>query len=102
VSALWCCPRGGGEVPKGFDLWCSAGKTARVWLQGDGGSIKPGEALILLPPQSNRSAESPVADMAPLRHALIDANIGHVNLVVCESDYAALKRGIEHLPPMPQ
>jgi hypothetical protein len=26
-------------------------------------------------------------------------NTGHVNLVVCEADYKALKRGIEHLPP---
>jgi len=40
--------------------------------------------------------------MATLRRALIDANTGHVNLVVCERDYAALKRGIGHLPPMPQ
>ena len=89
-------------MPKGFDLWCSAGKTGRVWLQGDGGSIKPGEALVLLLPQSKGPAEGPVAHMAPLRRALIDANTGHVNLVVCESDYAALKRGIGHLPPMPQ
>jgi hypothetical protein len=36
--------------------------------------------------------------MAPL----IDDNEGHVDLVVCESDYHAFKRGIEHLPPMPQ
>jgi hypothetical protein len=27
---------------------------------------------------------------------------GQVNVVVCESDYRALKRGIEHLPPPPQ
>jgi hypothetical protein len=46
-----------GEVamPKGFDLRCGAGKTARVWLQGN-------------------------------------------NVIVCETDYRALKRGIEHLP----
>jgi hypothetical protein len=79
---------GGDEVPKGFDLRCSAGKTASVWLQGDGGSIKPGEALVLLPPPSNETAESLVAYMVPLRHALIDGNKGHVNLVVCESDQA--------------
>ena len=60
------------------------------------------KALVLLPPQSNGSVEGPVAYMAPLRRALIDANTGHVNLVVHESDYAALKRGIGHLPPMPQ
>ena len=35
----------------------------------------------------------------PLRQALIDDNAGHVNVVVCETDYKALKRGIQHLPP---
>ena len=34
-----------------------------------------------------------------LRQALIDDNTGHVNVVVLEADYRALKRGIEHLPP---
>ena len=42
---------------------------------------------------------SPVAYRAPLRQALIDENAGHVNVVVSEADYRALKRGIEHLPP---
>jgi hypothetical protein len=37
--------------------------------------------------------------LAPLRQALIDRNHGHVNVVVCESDYRALKRGIEQLGP---
>ena len=32
-----------------------------------------------------------------LRTALIDDNDGFINVVVCESDYRALKRGIEHL-----
>ena len=45
------------------------------------------------------SRPSPVAYRAPLRQALIDDNAGHVNVVVCETDYRALKRGIEHLPP---
>ena len=36
---------------------------------------------------------------APLRQSLIDNNERRVNVVVCESDYRALKRGIEHLPP---
>jgi hypothetical protein len=35
----------------------------------------------------------------PLRRALIDDNTGHLNIVMCETDYKALKRGIEHLPP---
>jgi len=43
--------------------------------------------------------ESPAAYRAPLRQALIDDNTGHVNVVVLEADYRALKRGIEHLPP---
>jgi hypothetical protein len=34
-----------------------------------------------------------------LRQTLIDSNAGHVNVIVCESDYRALKRGIKHLPP---
>jgi hypothetical protein len=34
-----------------------------------------------------------------LRQALIDDNTGHVNVVVCEADYKALKRGIEYLQP---
>jgi len=38
-----------------------------------------------------------VAYLWPLREILIDKNTGHVNVVVCESDYRALKRGIEHL-----
>ena len=37
-----------------------------------------------------------------MRHALADANMGHVNVVVCESDYEALKRGIGYLAPVPQ
>ena len=31
-------------MPKGFNLQCAAGKTARVWLQGKGGGLKPGQA----------------------------------------------------------
>jgi hypothetical protein len=46
--------------------------------------------------------ESPAGYLAPLREALIDKNKRHVNVVVCESDYRALKRGIEHLPPAVQ
>jgi hypothetical protein len=92
-------------MPKGFNLRCAAGKTARVWLQGKGGALKPGHAVVLLapkPPKPNETAQSPVAYLSPLRQALIDRNEGHVNLVVCESDYRALKRGMDHLPPMPQ
>lgn len=87
---------------KGFDLRCAAGKTARVWLQGKGGDLKPGQAMVLLPPKGGETDKSPAAYLAPLRQALLDKNTGHVNVVVCESDYAALKRGIEHLPPPAQ
>jgi hypothetical protein len=86
-------------MPKGFNLRCAAGKTARVWLQGKGGALTPGQALVLLPIQEGETDDSPVSYRAPFRQALIDDNTGHVNLVVCEADYKALKRGIEHLPP---
>jgi hypothetical protein len=89
-------------MPKGFHLRCAAGKTARVWLQGKGGGLKPGQAAVLLPPKEGETAESPAAYRAPLRQALIDKNTGHVNVVVCENDFRALKRGIENLPPPPQ
>ena len=70
-----------------------------MWLQGKGGGLQPGQALVLLPPKRDAAKDAPAAYLAPLRHALIDDNRGHVNVVVCESDYRALKRGIEHLPP---
>jgi len=83
-------------MPKGID---EAGKTARVWLQVKGGALKPGQAMVLLPVKGGEIANSPAAYLAPLRHALITDNRRHVNVVVCESDYRALKRGIEHLTP---
>lgn len=89
-------------MPKGFNLRCAAGKSARVWLQGKGGALTPGHALVPLPVQEGETDESSAAYRAPLRQALIDDNEGHVNLVVCEQDFNALKRGIEHLPPPPQ
>ena len=36
-------------MPKGFDLRWGADKTARVWVQGKGGALKPGQAMVLLP-----------------------------------------------------
>src|SRR5262249_40191617 len=54
-------------------------------------ALRPGQAFVLLPIQPGET---------PLRQALIDDNTGHVNLLVCEADYKALKRGIEHLPPV--
>jgi hypothetical protein len=89
-------------MPQGFDLRCAAGKIARVWLQGKGAGLTAGQALVLLPPKEGETDDSPAAYIAPLRQALIDKNCGHVNIVVCESDYRALKRGVENLPPPPQ
>jgi hypothetical protein len=40
----------------------------------------------------------PAVYLAPLRHALIADNRQHVNVVVCEGDYRALKKG-KHLMP---
>ena len=45
-------------VPKGFNLRCAAGKTARVWLQGKGGGLKPGQAMVLLPPAAGETLAS--------------------------------------------
>jgi hypothetical protein len=82
---------------KGFNLRCAAGKTARVWQQGKGGGLKPGQAFVLLPGKKGEPEDTPAGYLAPLRQALIDRNHGHMNLVVCESDYRALKQGIENL-----
>jgi hypothetical protein len=51
---------------------------------------------VLLPAKEGKNDNAPAGYLAPLRTALIDDNGGHVNVVVCESDYRALKRGIEH------
>lgn len=58
-------------MPKGFDLRCGAGKTARVWLQGKGGVLVPRQAMVLLPVKDGETRNSPAAYLAPLRHALI-------------------------------
>jgi hypothetical protein len=79
------------------DRRCAAGKTARVWQQGKGGGLKPGQAFVLLPAKEEEGADTTAGYLSPLRTALIDRNHGHVNVVVCESDYRALKRGVEHL-----
>jgi hypothetical protein len=55
-----------------------------------------------LPPKEREGDNAPAGYLAPLRQALIDKNKRHVNVVVCESDYRALKRGIERLPPAVQ
>ena len=78
---------------------CGAGKTACVWLQGKVGGLKQGEAAVLLPVKEGENGNSPAAYVATLRQALIETSTGHVNVVVCESDYRALKGGIESLPP---
>jgi hypothetical protein len=55
-------------------------KTARVWLQGDGGGLKPGQAFMLLPKKDGETENSPAGYLGPLRKALIDDNLRHVNL----------------------
>ena len=84
---------------KGFNLRCAAGKTARVWLQGKGETLKPGQAMVLMPLRDGGNENSLVGYLVPLRQTLIDKNDLHVNVIVCEADYRALKRGIHHLPP---
>ena len=53
-------------------------------------------AMVLLPLREGEHENSLSGYLAPLRQTLIDNNERHVN-VVCESDYRALRRGIEHL-----
>ena len=69
----------------------------RGWQQGKGEGLKPGQAFVLLPKKEGEGADAAAGYLSPLRQALIDRNGGHVNVVVCESDYRALKRGIENL-----
>jgi hypothetical protein len=53
-------------MPKGFNLRCAAGKTARVWLQGKGGAHTPGQALVLLSIQESGTDDSPITYRAPV------------------------------------
>jgi hypothetical protein len=89
-------------MPKGFNLRCAAGISARVWLQGKGERSCPDRpwCSYLYRTVKPMTRRLPIA--RPLRQALIDDNTGHVNIVVCETDYEAPKRGIEHLPPAVQ
>ena len=63
---------------------------ARLRLAAKG---RPGDAPLLLRRGGKSWSEK------SLRQSLIDANTGQVDVIVCEADYRALKRGIEHLPP---
>jgi hypothetical protein len=84
-----------GRIPMGKGF---GGKTARVWQQGKGGMLHTnGVALVLFPVGEGETDHSPAGYLTDIRTALIDDNNGHVNVVVCESDYRALKRGVEHL-----
>jgi hypothetical protein len=86
-------------MAKGFDLRCAAGKTARLWLQGKGGALMPGQAFVLLPPKESARENAAAGYLSPSRQALIDQNERHVNVVICESGYRTLKDGIENLQP---
>jgi hypothetical protein len=81
------------------DMRCGAGETARVWLQGKGGGLKPGQAFVVLPAKRGDGENAAAGYVSPLRQALIERNAGHVQVFVCESDYRALKRGIDSLSP---
>jgi hypothetical protein len=52
-------------MSKGFDMRCGAGKTARVWLQGKGGGLKPGQAIVVLPAKAGEKAAA--GYLSPLR-----------------------------------
>ena len=52
--------------------------------------------MALLPVREGEDENSPAGYLAPLRQTLIDNSARHVNVIVCKSDYRALKRGIEH------
>jgi hypothetical protein len=86
-------------MAKGFQLRCGAGKTARMWLQGKGGALTPGQAFVLLPTKEGERENAAAGYLAPLRQALIDENERHLSVVVCERDYRALKSGIGNLAP---
>ena len=79
-------------LPREFTA-CEQLKRCEKW---DGsGFCTPRQALVLLPMRQCETEASKVAYHASLSQALIDDNTGHVNVVVCETDYKALKRGIE-------
>ena len=59
-------------MPKGSDLRCGAGRTARVRVQGKQGLLKPGQAMVLPPPNEKEHENSLAGYFAPLRQALID------------------------------
>jgi hypothetical protein len=59
-------------MPKGFNLRCATGKTARVWPQGKGGALTPGRAFVLLPIREGETEGLPVGYRAPLRQATDD------------------------------
>ena len=67
-----------------------------MW-QGKGGGPKLGQAFVLLPKKAGEIADAAAEYLATLQTARIDGNRDQVNVVVCESDYRALKRGIEQL-----
>jgi hypothetical protein len=54
-----------------------------------------------MPQEKDETDHSPAAYRAPLRQALIDDNIGRVNVVVCAADYRALKATHRAFAPGP-
>jgi hypothetical protein len=70
-----------------------------VWLQGKSGGLRLGQVFVPLRKKDGETDNSLAGYLAPLRRALIEDNRRHVNVVVCEEDYRALKRGIGNLGP---
>lgn len=61
--------------------------------------IEAGAGVCTVAAERRETESSPAGFTALLRKALIEHNRRHVNLVVCEEVYRALRRGIENLGP---
>jgi hypothetical protein len=75
------------------------GREDRACVAARKGWWAEAEAGVRAPSKEKGGPDAAAGYLAPLRQAPIDRNHGHVNVVVCESDYSALKRGIENLGP---
>jgi hypothetical protein len=58
------------DRPRALDRGAPS-KTARVWLQGKGGGLKPWQAFVLLPAKEGEDKNATAGYLSPLRQALI-------------------------------